>query len=292
MTRADLLLVNDIRNILANGTKDENPRPKYEDGTPAHTYFVNHVVRTYNLQIEFPICTLRPQAWKSAIKEVLWIYQDMSNSLDLLEKKYNVGYWRAWESKDIPNTIGVRYGETVRKHNLLNNLITDIKENPYGRRHIMSLWQEKDFKESDGLMPCAFFTIWNVRGEYLDMCLIQRSGDMLTASGAGGVNEVQYACLQTMIAKATGYKPGKFTHFVANEQIYDRHIDAANELLNRAKQQKLDLSTSNGHYDYEFESVKMNFNPKSNNFYDFSIEDFSLENYNPIKPQLKLELGI
>lgn len=292
MTRADLLLVNDIRNILANGVKDENPRPKYEDGTPAYTYFVNHVVRTYNLQTEFPICTLRPIAWKSAIKELLWIYQDQSNSLPLLKDKYNVNYWDAWESKDIPGTIGVRYGATVRKHNLLNNLITDIKENPYGRRHIMSLWQEEDFKESDGLMPCAFLTIWNVRGKYLDMCLIQRSGDMITASGAGGVNEVQYACLQMMIAKATGYKAGKFTHFVANEQIYDRHIDAANELLNRAKRQKLDLSTSNGHYDYEFEPVKMNFNPKSDNFYDFSIEDFSLENYNPIKPQIKLELGI
>lgn len=292
MTRADLLLVNDIRNILANGTKDENPRPKYEDGTPAYTYFVNHVVRTYNLQTEFPICTLRPIAWKSAIKELLWIYQDQSSSLLLLKDKYNVNYWDAWESKDIPGTIGVRYGATVKKHNLLNNLITDIKENPYGRRHIMSLWQEEDFKESDGLMPCAFLTIWNVRGKYLDMCLIQRSGDMITASGAGGVNEVQYACLQMMIAKATGYKAGKFTHFVANEQIYDRHVDAANELLIRAKQQKLDLSTSNGHYGYEFEPVKMNFNPKSDNFYDFSIEDFSLENYNPIKPQIKLELGI
>lgn len=292
MTRADLLLVNDIRNILANGTKDENPRPKYEDETPAHTYFVNHVVRTYNLQTEFPICTLRHIAWKSAIKELLWIYQDQSSSLYLLKDKYNVNYWNAWESKDIPGTIGVRYGATVRKHNLLNNLITDIKENPYGRRHIMSLWQEEDFKESDGLMPCAFLTIWNVRGEYLDMCLIQRSGDMLTASGAGGVNEVQYACLQMMIAKATGYKSGKFTHFVANEQIYTRHVDAANELLNRANEQKLDLSTPNGHYDYEFESVRMNFNPKSDNFYDFSIEDFSLENYSPIKPQIKLELGI
>lgn len=154
------------------------------------------------------------------------------------------------------------------------------------------MWQENDLRETDGLVPCAFLTIWNVRGEYLDMCLIQRSGDMITASGAGGVNEVQYACLQMMIAKATGYQAGKFTHFVANEQIYDRHIDAANELLNRAKQQKLDLSTSNGHYDYEFEPVKMIFNPKSDNFYDFSIEDFSLENYNPLKPQLKLELGV
>lgn len=153
----------------------------------------------------------------------------------------------------------------------------------------MSLWQEDDFKESDGLMPCAYETIWNVRGEYLDMVLIQRSGDMLTASGAGGVNEVQYACLLLMIAKTTGYKPGIFTHFVANEQIYDRHIDAAKELLKRADSQSLIM---NDRKQYEFQPVLMEFNPKSDDFYEFTIDDFKLIGYEPIRPQLKLELGI
>ena len=153
----------------------------------------------------------------------------------------------------------------------------------------MSLWQEDDFKESDGLMPCAYETIWNVRGEYLDMVLIQRSGDMLTASGAGGVNEVQYAALLMMIAKTTGYKPGIFTHFVANEQIYDRHIDAAKELLKRADSQSLIM---NDRKQYEFQPILMEFNPKSNNFYEFTIDDFELVGYDPMKPQLKLELGI
>lgn len=289
MTRADLLLKCDIQNILNNGTKDENPRPRYPDGTPAHTYFVNHVVRKYRLDKgEFPICTLRPIAWKSAIKEVLWIYQDQSNSLDVLENKYRIFWWREWESKDMPGTIGVRYGETVRRHDLINNLLKDIKENPYGRRHIMSLWQEEDFQASDGLLPCAYETIWTVRGEYLDMVLMQRSGDMLTASGAGGVNEAQYAALLMLIAKATGYKPGAFTHFVVNEHIYDRHIDSAKELLKRCENLKMDDS----HYDYKFDTVEMKFNPKSNNFYDFDIDDFELVGYEPIKPQLKLELGI
>lgn len=289
MTRADLLLKCDIQNIINNGTKDENPRPYYADGTPAHTYFVNHVVRKYRLDKgEFPICTLRPIAWKSAIKEVLWIYQDQSNSLDVLEKKYGILWWREWESKDIPRTIGVRYGETVRRHNLINNLLNDIKENPYGRRHIMSLWQEEDFKASDGLFPCAYETIWSIRGEYLDMVLMQRSGDMLTASGAGGVNEVQYAALLMMIAKSTGYKPGVFTHFIANEHIYDRHIEPAKELLKRCE----NLKMADTHYDYQFDTVEMRFNPKSNNFYDFTIDDFELIGYEPIRPQLKLELGI
>ena len=289
MTTADLRLTQDISNILNNGFKDENPRPKYADGRPAYTISVNHVVRTYNLQKEFPICSLRPIAWKSGIKEILWIYQDKSNSLDLLRDKYNIHYWDDWESKDMPGTIGVRYGETVRKHNLIDNLINDIKTNPYGRRHIMSLWQEDDFLASDGLLPCAFLTDWNVRGEYLDMILFQRSGDMLTASGAGGINEVQYAALQMMIAKTTGYKPGQFTHVVCNEQIYDRHIEAAKELLKRANGQSLEYVYGKG---YEFTYPRMIFEPGSNNFYDFSIDDFHLEGYEPIKPQLKLELGI
>lgn len=287
MTSADLYLTQNIREILNTGTLDVNPRPKYPDGTPAHTLFVTHNVRTYYLYKEFPICTLRPIAWKTAIKEILWIYQDQSSSLDVLKNKYNVHYWDSWESKDCPKTIGQRYGATVKKYDLLNNLIKDIKTNPYGRRHIMSLWQEDDFKQTDGLLPCAFMTIWTVRGEYLDMVLIQRSGDMLAASGAGGINEVQYAALQMMVAKATGYKPGKFTHFVANEHIYDRHKEAACELLNRVDDIKI-----NDKYTYDFNTVRLNFNPKSDNFYDFSIDDFSIENYNPQKPQLKLELGI
>ena len=281
MNRANFYMEQQIKRIWEHGFKDINPRPKYADGTPAHTISANHSMRQYDLsKDQFPICTLRPQAWKSAIKEVLWIYQDASNSLDLLENKYGIGWWRDWESKDHPGSIGQRYGATVKKYNLLNNLLEDIQKNPYGRRHIMSLWQEEDFKETDGLMPCCYETIWNVREEYLDMMMIQRSGDMLTASGPGGVNEIQYAALLMMIARHTGYKPGIFTHIVANEQIYDRHIDAADEMLKRF------------YFSAGEENPKMILNSSKTNFFDFTIEDFELINYNPIKPQLKLELGI
>lgn len=291
MTNADVLLTHDIRHLLQNGYKDVNPRPKYADGTPAHTLSVNHNVRKYNLQTEFPICSLRPIAWKSAIKEVLWIYQKESNDLHILNNDFGVHYWNQWESKDMPGTIGQRYGATVEKHNLIRNLIEDIKTNPYGRRHIMSLWQEEDFKESDGLMPCAFLTIWNVRGEYLDMMLVQRSGDMLAASGAGGINEVQYAALQMMIAKTTGYKPGMFTHVVANEQIYDRHMEQATELIKRADEQVKIREESQYCY-YDIIDARLEFNPKTNDFYNFTIDDFIIRNYSPIKPQLTLDLGI
>lgn len=292
MTSADLRLSRDIYNILNNGIKDENPRPHYKDGTPAYTYFVNHVVRQYNLAKEFPICTLRPIAWKSAIKEILWIYQNRSTDLNMLKNKYGINYWDEWESENYPGTIGHTYGYIVDKYDLFNKrVLNDIKENPYSRYHICSMWQEEVFKEKDfdGLKPCCYETIWNVRGEYLDMLLMQRSGDMLTASGAGGVNEVQYAALQIMVARATGYKPGQFTHIVANEQIYDRHINAAKELLGRLTSLEVEDGSI---YKYKFDNLMLEFNPKSDDFYSFTIDDFSLSNYNPIKPQITLELGI
>lgn len=277
---ADKYLKDDISNILNIGQKDENPRPKYGDGTPAYTYFVTHNVRIYDLSKgEFPITTLRPIAWKSAIKEVLWIYQDASNNLDVLENKYNIHWWNSWESQNIPGTIGNRYGHTVARYDLMNKrVLEDIKKDPYGRYHIMNLWQEDELRSSDGLKPCAYETIWTVRGRYLDMFLNQRSGDMLVASGAGNVNEVQYAALLMMVARDTGYVPGKFTHMVVNEQIYDRHIENAKEILNRQSNAS------------KVPTMKLNEN--KTNFYDFTIEDFELINYEPVKPNLKFALGV
>lgn len=231
MTKADKYMDRDIHHIIQDGYKDENPRPHYADGTPAHTFSVNHVLRTYDLSAgEFPICTLRPMAWKTGIKEIFTIYQKPTNNLEQMHDM-GVNWWDDWDIGD--GTIGQRYGATVSRYNLINNLIKDIQKDPYGRRKVVSLWQETDLHETAGLAPCAFLTIWNVRGKYLDMAMIQRSGDMLTASGAGGINEIQYAALLMMIARHTGYEPGIFTHFVANEQIYDRHIDVAKEMKAR-----------------------------------------------------------
>lgn len=295
MTKADNYMRHDIENILLNGYKDVNPRPHYADGTPAHTISVNHVMRTYDLSNdEFPICTLRPMAWKTAIRELLTIYQKPTNVISEMEAQ-GVTWWGDWDIGD--GTIGQRYGATVSRYDLINNLIKDIQENPYGRRKIVSLWQETDLRETEGLAPCAFLTIWNVRNdndgkEYLDMCLIQRSGDMLTASGAGGINEIQYAALLMMIARHTGYEPGVFTHFVANEQIYDRHMDAARAMLDRYSELyndwwKLFIS----HVKLKEPSLSFKDNaPKD--FFELTIDDFEMSNYSPIKPQLKLELGI
>ena len=258
MTKADKYLVEDIKNILENGFQDVDPRPKYEDGTPAHTISVNHVMRKYDLSKgEFPICTLRPQAWKTGVREIFTIYKNPTNDLEEM-KEQGVTWWDPWDIGD--GTIGQRYGATVKRYDLIHKIIEDIEKNPYGRRKVMSLWQETDLAETPGLAPCAFLTMWNVRGEYLDMSMVQRSGDMLTASGAGGINEIQYAALLLMVAHVTGYKPGVFTHFVANDD---------------GKSPTLVLHAEPG---CKFE--------------DICLEDFELLDYEPQKPQLRFELGI
>lgn len=279
MTKADKYMNSMILRIMDEGYQDENPRPHYADGTPAHTISVNHTFRTYDLSKgEFPICTLRPMAWKTGIREIFTIYQKPTNELQKMESM-GVTWWKDWDIGD--GTIGQRYGATVSRYDLINNLIKDIQNDPYGRRKIVSLWQETDLRETAGLAPCAFLTIWNVRGEYLDMVLVQRSGDMLTASGPGGINEIQYAALLMMIARHTGYKPGVFSHLVANEQIYDRHFDAAEEMLSRYQ----DLSSDD-------KIPILTLNPDATDFYEITIDDFTMADYVPMKPQLKLELGI
>lgn len=283
MNKADKYMYDNIKDILLNGYKDVNPRPKYKDGSPAHTISVNHVIRKYDLSNgEFPITSLRPIAWKTGIKEIFTIYQKPTNIISEMEE-LGVSWWNDWNIGD--GTIGHRYGYTVKTYDLVNKLINDIKTDPYGRRKIMSLWQEKDLNETDGLAPCAFLTIWNVRGKYLDMCLVQRSGDMLTASGAGGINEIQYVALLMMIARHCGYEAGVFTHFVANEQIYDRHIEQANELLKRGH------NIINERV-YTDKTSKLILNPEKTNFFEMTIDDFEMVDYKPMKPQLQLELGI
>ena len=287
ITKADQYMIDIIDKIINEGYKDVNPRPKYADGTPAHTISVNHTFRTYDLSKgDFPICTLRPQAWKTGIREIFTIYQKPTNEIAKMEEM-GVNWWGDWDIGD--GTIGQRYGATVSRYDLINNLIKDIKEDPYGRRKIVSLWQETDLRETEGLAPCAFLTIWNVRNdedgnEYLDMILIQRSGDMLTASGPGGINEIQYAALLMMIARHTGYKPGVFSHMVANEQIYDRHYDQA-EIMFRRGLDKAAIKDRNM-------GPMLVLNSEKTDFYNMTIEDFEMVNYEPMKPQLKLELGI
>lgn len=276
--------LNDFKNKDSNEfigitTGDTKVRPKYEDGEPAHTVYKTNVYETYSNPTTEMISTLRPLAWKSAIKEILWIYQDQSNSLDLLEAKYNIMWWRPWDVGD--GTIGQRYGATVKRYNLINNLLDGLKNDPYSRRHIMTLYQYQDFTETEGLHPCAMETIWNVINGKLDLMLIQRSSDYLVANA---INKIQYLALQMMVAKHVGLEVGKFTHVVGNLHVYDRHTDHIENLIKR-------YDKAINHNDDGIEA-KLVLDTDKTDFYDFTINDFKMVNYEPINPQLSFELGI
>jgi len=274
MNKADFYYKQNIKKILDEKNIDENPRPKYKDGTSANCYFINGIFEEYDIsKNEFPIPTLRNTAIKTGINEILWIYQDQTSKLDKAHER-GINWWDEWDIGD--GTIGNRYGYTVKKYDLLNKLLFSLKNDPFSRRHIMNLYQEQDLLETKGLYPCAYETIWSVNkknNEYvLDMTLIQRSNDYIMA---GYINKIQYVSLQMMVASHLGYKVGKFFHFVQNLHIYDRHLEAANEILQIESlniQPYLELSNKN-------------------NFYDFNINDFTIINIKGIK-KIKSNLDI
>ena len=279
MTKADTIFKENIRKIMEEGVWSEQARPKYKDGRTANSKYITGAFMEFDLSKgEFPITTLRPIAIKSAIKEMLWIYQDQSNSLDLLEDKYNVHYWNDWEVGD-SRTIGQRYGAVVKKHDITNKILKQLEANPWNRRNIISLWDYDAFEETDGLLPCAFQTMFDVRrveGEiYLDATLTQRSNDMLVAHH---INAMQYVALQMMIAKHFGWKVGKFFYFINNLHIYDNQFEQVEELLRR------EPSDCQPH-------LVLNV-PDGTNFFDIKPEDFELVDYDPVKPQLKFDLAI
>ncbi len=279
MTKADTIFKENIRKIMEEGVWSEQARPKYKDGRTANSKYITGAFMEFDLaKGEFPITTLRPIAIKSAIKEMLWIYQDQSNNLDLLEDKYNVHYWNDWEVGD-SRTIGQRYGAVVKRHDITNKILKQLEANPWNRRNIISLWDYDAFEETDGLLPCAFQTMFDVRrvdGEiYLDATLTQRSNDMLVAHH---INAMQYVALQMMIAKHFGWKVGKFFYFINNLHIYDNQFEQAEELLRR------EPSDCQPH-------LVLNV-PDGTNFFDIKPEDFELVDYDPVKPQLKFDLAI
>ena len=277
-----------LSHILKNGTLDINPRPHYADGTPAHTLSINHVFQQYDLsKKEFPIETIRPIAWKNAVKEMFWIYQMQSNKLEDLHK-LGIKYWDEWDIGD--GTIGCRYGATVLKHHLIDDLINGLIKDPFGRRHIMCMWQVDDFHDetggtTKGLNPCCYETIWNVRqGEdgklYLDMLMNQRSSDYEVSCA---INEIQYIALQMMIARHCNMEVGIFSHVMENVQIYDRHVDTVKTLVDR---NSLECAP--------FLQFKEG---ATTNFFEMSIDDFEMIDY-PLSqireenPQVEFDLGI
>ena len=276
MIKADKYFIENLLSIKNDGTFDRNPRPKYKDGTPAHSKFITSVFEKYDLSKgEFPITTLRNTAIKTGIKEVMWIYQKQTSSLEVA-REMGINWWDEWDVGDA--TIGQRYGATVKRYKLMDNLLDGLNKDPFSRRHIIDLYQYHDLNESNGLFPCAFQTIWSVRSlnseMSLDLTLTSRSNDYIMA---GFINKIQYVALQMMVAGHLGYKIGTFSHLTQNIHVYDRHFDAIDEILNR---------------------TPLNIQPQiilneNKNFYEYKIDDFTLVNLDGIeKLKSKLELAI
>lgn len=270
MSYADQVFINMCSDILENGfsTEGEKVRPKWEDGTYAYTIKKFGVVNRYDLSKEFPALTLRKTAFKSAVDEILWIWQKKSNNVHEL----NSHIWDSWADEN--GSIGKAYGYQLGvKHQYkegemdqVDRVLFDLKHNPYSRRIMTNLYVHQDLHEMN-LYPCAYSMTFNVTGNKLNAVLNQRSQDILTANNW---NVVQYAVLLHMIAQVSGFEAGELVHVIADAHIYDKHIPLVRELISRET----------------FPAPVFHINKDVKDFYDFTVEDVSLENY-LTGPQIK-----
>ena len=260
---ADKIFCNNIKDILEHGFSDEhlNVRPHWEDGTPAHTIKLFGVVNRYDLSKEFPILTLRRTYLKSAVDELLWIWQKKSNNIHDLKSHV----WDEWADEN--GSIGKAYGYQLGvKHHYkegdfdqVDRVLYDLKNNPQSRRILTNIYNHHDLSEM-ALYPCAYSVTFNVSGNKLNAILNQRSQDMITANNW---NVVQYAVLVHMLAQVSGLIPGELVHVIADAHIYDKHIPIAEEMIKNE----------------QFSAPKFTLNPSIQNFYDFTTDDIKLENY-------------
>ena len=270
MSKADAIFkYTQLKPILSEGVTDEqySVRPKWSDGVPAHSKYITHSVANWDAADGVPIQTVRKIAWKAGLREILALYQKRATTREEFEQA-GVYWWSPWFNEQ--GNLGTSYAYQLKKEiefpegkfNQIDRVIYLLKNDPMNRRIITNMLNLEEMKDM-ALPPCAFMTMWSVRDKYLDLMLIQRSGDLLPAAGFGGINTVQYYFLWAMIAQVTGYKMGKMTHIVNNLHIYDRHEQIAKDLLNSPT----------------FSSPKIWLNPNISDFYSFSIDDISLEGY-------------
>ena len=263
MSSADIAFINTCKDILENGTwvTDEKVRPHWDDGEPAYTIKKFGVVNRYDLSKEFPLITLRPISLKSAIDEILWIWQKKSNNINDL----NSHIWDSWADEN--GSIGKAYGYQMGvKHkyregefDMVDRVLFDLKNNPSSRRIMTNLYTFADLHEM-ALYPCAYSMTFNVVDGKLCAILNQRSQDMLAANAW---NVAQYAALVMMFAQVSGLQPGELVHVIADAHIYDRHIPIVKEIIEREV----------------FPAPKVTLDPSVTSFYDFTPDSFKIENY-------------
>lgn len=263
MSLADKIFIDTCKDILQNGfwDTDLDVRPRWEDGTPAHTVKKFGVVNRYDLSKEFPVQTIRKTFIRSAVDELLWIWQKKSNNINDLGSHV----WDSWADEN--GSIGKAYGYQLGvKHHYregdmdqVDRVLYDLKHNPQSRRIITNIYVHQDLNEM-ALYPCAYSMTFNTSGNKLNAILNQRSQDMLAANAW---NVAQYAALVHMMAQVSGLEAGEFVHVIADAHIYDRHVPIIEELISRDP----------------YDAPEFVMNKSITDFYEFTKNDFSLENY-------------
>ena len=263
MSYADEVFIANCKDILAHGTWDTDlpVRPRWEDGAPAHTVKKFGIVNRYDLRAEFPVQTIRKMAFKSALDELLWIWQKKSNNV----RDLGSHIWDAWA--DETGSIGKAYGYQlgVRHHykegdmDQVDRVLYDLKHDPASRRILTNLYNHHDLSEMH-LYPCAYSMTFNVSGRTMNAILNQRSQDMLTANGW---NVMQYAALVHMLAQVSGLEAGELVHVIADAHIYDRHVPVVEEIIARKP----------------FQAPTLWMDPAVEDFYAFTTGSLKLEGY-------------
>lgn len=263
MSKADILYRETCKKILSEAVWDTelDVRPRWQDGKPAHTVKCFGIVNRYDLREEFPIMTLRRTYFRSCVDELLWIWQKKSNNV----RDLGSHVWDSWADEN--GSIGKAYGYQLGvKHSYpegefdqVDRVLYDLKNNPASRRILTNLYNFEDLHEM-ALYPCAYSMTFNVSGNTLNAILNQRSQDMLTANNW---NVVQYAVLVHMLAQVSGLQAGELVHVIADCHIYDRHVPLVEKLLQNEP----------------LPAPKFYVNQNVKDFYQFTVDDFRLENY-------------
>jgi thymidylate synthase len=263
MSLADRQYLQIVEDVLAKGYFDQN-----RTGVP--TYKLPHQIMQFDLEKEFPILTTKFVAFKTAVKELLWIWQLQSNDVRVLQEM-GCHIWDEWMLED--GTIGKAYGYQIKKYRQVDKLIETLKTNPQDRRMIVNLWNIEDLPEM-ALQPCAFLTLWDVTDGRLNCMLVQRSGDI----GLGvPFNMTQYAVLVHLIAQVTDLRPGLFTHVINNAHIYENHVEALKLQLSRREE--------------AFPAPKLIINPEIKDFYKFTPDDIKLDDYKHLG-KIEMEVAV
>lgn len=264
MSLADTQYLGIVKRILEEGAMGQN-----RTGMPA--YKLPHQIMQFDLEKEFPILTTKFVAFKTAVKEILWIWQKQSNDVRVLQD-WNCHVWDEWQRPD--GTIGKAYGYQLAKYRQVDTLLETLARDPESRRMVVSMWNVEDLPDM-ALQPCAFLTMWDVSADgRLNCMLVQRSGDM----GLGvPFNFTQYAVLVHLIAQVSGLRPGLFTHVINNAHIYENHVDALKTQLSRLGE--------------SYDAPKLIINPAVTDFYQFQPEDIQLDHYRHLG-KLPMEVSV